>query len=303
MDIRKYSCEKCGGDHPTEAHVASKNFIREPSLEQTLERMREIEPSKRKIIVYVGVHPNEGTDVLVEKYASEWADKYGATIVCQPAEETPHAIWEKRKQEAVDGAVASLPPDVILDEEDYADKFSFDNKDTFVILFHGTPLRYFKDPNRPRGLGVETSRYSDHPEDFKDRRHPIAFSNPAIAEGLGEELSRSNTEDVKNVVEVEEHQDDPLWYPYSPNTLVVEYFYKGKPTQIDDPYIKKLVEFESDDNLGLLSKENWHRQMNIDPSYLNQDVLTDEDIQAFNSTVVKDFKKILQHISRRLPGG
>lgn len=276
-------------------------FIREATLGQTLERLTEVEPPKRKIILYVGVHPNEGTDVLTEKYAAEWADKYGATVVCQPTEETPHAIWAKRKQETVEGDISSLPADMILDEEDYADKFSFDNKDTFVILFHGTPLRLHKNPNRPRGLAVETSRYSDHPEDFKARRHPIVFSNPKIAQGLENVLSASINEGVQNEVEEEEHQDDPLWYPYSPNTLVVEYFYKGKPVQVDDPYIKKLIEFESDDNLGLLSKENWHRQMNIDPSYINQDVLTDEDIEIFNSILVKDFEKILQHISSRLP--
>lgn len=321
MDTQKFICEKCGGNHPTEAHahdserspedsrekVESAYFIRKDSLEQTLERLKEIEPSKRKIIIHVGVHPHEGTDMLIAKYASAWAEKYGATVVCQPAEETSHAVWAKRKTETNGDATLPLPPDTILDEEDYADKFSFDNKDTFIIQFHGTPLRAYREgkSNRTRGLDIETSRYADHPEDFQNRRHAILFRNPKITEGLEEVLTDSSDQEVENHVGEEKHQDDHRWYPNGPNILLIEYFYEGKPVQVEDPYFQALLKEETKaeeaGGVGPLSTENWHRQMNIGPSYLEQDVLSDKDIEIFHTVLVKDFEKILRHISSRLP--
>jgi|GEM_PF-5812873 len=288
--------------------IKSPYFIREATLAQTLEKLKGIEKSKRKIIVYVGVHPNEGTDILSEKYATEWAEKYGATIVCQPTEETPHAIWAKLKPASPEDLLPVLPADLILDEEDYADKFSFDNKDTFIVRFHGTPAKYRDPAKEQRGISVDTSRYLKHPEDFADQHHPIVFSKPEIIEGLEKELSAPK-EGILNEIREDKFQEDstrpgtnikhPLWRPISPNTVLVEYYYKGQPVKIDDPYIKKLLELE-EGGFNFLSKENWHRQGNIEPSYIDQDVLTEEDVRVFDEVVVKDFEKILEHLARQL---
>jgi hypothetical protein len=277
-------------------------FIQEATLEKTLEKLRRIEKSKRKIIIHVGVHLNEGTDVLVKKYATKWAEKYGATVVCQPTEETSQAIWARRKQETGGDATIPLPPDLILDEEEYANKFSFDNKDTLVVSFHGTPLRAYQEgaSGRLPGLEVEISRYVSHPEDFKNRRHPILFSKPEIVKGI----QIPSSSGVNNLVSEEKHQDDPLWYPNGPNTLLIEYFYEGKPIIVEDPYFRKLLIREKMGELTgramPLSDENWHRQMNIGPSYLGQDVLSEKDINLFHTTLVKDFEKVLQHLSNGL---
>jgi hypothetical protein len=53
--------------------------------------------------------------------------------------------------------------------------------------------------------------------------------------------------------------------------------------------------------LGLFSNQNWDRQMCIGPSYLNQDVLANEDVKVFNDVLVKDVEKVLQYVSCRLP--
>ncbi len=298
------------------AETLSPYFIKEATLEKTIERLKGIESAKRKIIIHVGVHPNEGTDMLVRQYASKWAEEYGATIVCQPTEETPHAIWERRKKETGGDASVRLPPDLILDEEEYADKFSFDNKDTLIISFHGTPLKGYREGASPRlpGLDIETSRYSSHPEDFNNRRHPIQFTKTEIVQGL-DTLMNSKNAKVENRVREEKHQkdpeglyaEDPLWYPSSPNILLIEYFYEGKPTIVEDPYFKAVIEEENNAekvegalDVRPLSLENWHRQMNIGPFYLGQDKLSDEDVARFNSVVVKDFEKVLHHLSRQL---
>lgn len=293
---------------PAIEKINSPYFIREATLAQTLEKLKGVEKSKRKIIVYAGVHPNEGTDTLSEKYATEWAEKYGATVVCQPTEETPHAIWAKLKPATLEDPLPVLPPDLILDQEEYADKFSFDNKDTFVLMFHGTPAQYRDPVEERRGIRVDTSRYAKHPEDFIGRRYPIVFSKPAIMEGFENELSASRGGILNEIIE-DKFQEDParpgtdtkhpLWDPISPNTAIIEYYYKGQPVRIDDPYIKKLLE-ETEKGFDFLSKENWHRQGNIEPSYIDQPVLTKEDIRVFDEVIVKDFEKILAHLARQL---
>lgn len=290
---------------PSQESIKPPSFIKEPTLERTLEQIRKVPKEKRRIIVYAGVHPNEGTDKLAQKYAQRWADKYDVLVVCQPTEETPHGIWEKRRSlVTTDGEIPRLPPDLILDEEDYEDQFSLGDE-TFFVSFHGTYDSEFRDKTRGFGLEFETSRYVNHPEDFVDRRseQALRFRRPDIVSGL-EGVITKDGEGYKNTVVVEKHQDDDRWYPEPPNTLLVEYYYRGKPFEVTDPYLQKLITIndEADKNdPGLLSQDNWHRQMNIGPEYLNQPTLTEEDIRLFDEHLIKDFERMLEYLRSRLP--
>src|SRR6185369_787363 len=245
-------------------------FIRESTLERTLDRLREVEPSKRKIIIYAGVHPNEGTDKLAEKYAAGWAEKYSATVVCQPSEDTPHAMWLRHGKEVGGDASVPLSADTLLDEIGYANKFALE-KNTFIIRFHGTPLSFARDRAKP-GLAVVTSRYASHPEDFQDRPHAAEFSNPRIAEGLEEVLASSDSANVENQVKEEEGQEDSRFIENTPNMLLVEYYYKDRPVSVEDSYLNELLqrEAESENTGGVfpLSGENWQRQMKMGLEYI-----------------------------------
>lgn len=272
-------------------------FIREATLGKTLERLKEIDKSKRRIIIYAGVHPNEGTDILSEKFASVWAEKYGATVVCQPTEETPHAIWAKHGRDTGGDASVPLPADTVLNEEDYAHKFSLEDDSTFVIRFHGTPLSFAQSRKNP-GLGIITSRYYKNPHEFKDRPRASLFNNLAITEGLKAVFVHSEDGVANYVVEEE---GEPEFNEVMPNMLLVEYFYKDKPVEVIDPYILELQKRETAEGVFPLSMENWQRQLKIGLEYIGQPAPSAEGVTDFDNFVVKDFEKILKHISDRLP--
>lgn len=276
-------------------------LIRESTLERTLERLREIEPSKRRIIIYAGVHPNEGTDKLAAKYATQWAEKYGATVVCQPSEDTPHALWARHGKEVGGDTSVPLPADMLLDEEGYANKFALGDRDTFIVRFHGTPLSFVRDRARP-GLTVTTSRYASHPEDFQDRPHAAEFGNPKITEGLEEILTSSL--DVENHVKEENGQEDPQFIENTPNMLLVEYYYEDQPVSVEDLYVRELLkkEAEAERTGGVfpLSQESWQRQMKMGLEYIEQPTPSEKGISDFDTTVVKDFERVLELISSRL---
>lgn len=276
--------------------LKSPYFVREATLEKTLERLKEIDKSKRKIIIYAGVHPNEGTDRLSEKFASAWAEKYGATVVCQPTEETPHAIWTKHGRDTGGDASVPLAADVLLNEEENAHKFSLEDDNTFIVRFHGTPLSFTRDRKKP-GLGIITSRYNKHPDEFIDRPRAALFGNPAITEGLEADFSHVESQAANYVAE---EQGDPQFNEVMPNMLLVEYFYKDKPVEVVDPYILELQKRETADGVFPLSSENWQRQLKIGLEYISQPTLSEEGVADFDDFVAADFEKILKYISDRL---
>ncbi len=55
--------------------------------------LREVPAKKRKVIVLVGRHPNEGTINIAQRHHSDW-EKHGAVVVRIPGRWTPHAIWQ-----------------------------------------------------------------------------------------------------------------------------------------------------------------------------------------------------------------
>ena len=274
-------------------------FVREATLEQTLNRVKEIDPSKRKILVYVGFHPNEGTDILTRKYADNWAEKFGATVVCHPTEETVKAIWEQRRPKNPDDTATQLPDDLIVNQDKYAKKFSLGNKDTVVIFLHGTPLGLYNEHKRKHGL--------------PERTRGLEVSTPAAFNLEQASLATEETDDIKNELK----REQPLKEKYAwPNGILVEYFYAGRPVQIDDPYIQRLLVMEREDyetawaaqdrgesewgrieGMKLFSKTSHPYQLNIGPGYLAQDTPTEEDVKIFDEMLVKNFEKILARLA------
>ena len=280
----------------------SRYFIQEPTLELTLQRLREVEESKRKIIIYVGVHPNEKTDELVKKYADKWAKDYDATIVCHPTEDTPHAIWKKHGLAYNNNPLIRLPENIFLDEPGTAKELELGSDDAFIIHFHGTPVRKKNERQEP-GLEFVTSRYAKHPEEFNDRPRAALYNYPNITNGLEDVITHSNNEHIGNYV----HEDREGNYEDTPNRLLVEYHYHGNDTLVTDPYfVQLLANMAEAEKVGsvfpLADKEGvWQRQLKMGPEYIDQPTLSEDAVKQFDKVFVLEFEKMLAHIFSRLP--
>jgi len=296
--------------HESKETMENTFFINEQTLKETLGKIDRVSKEKRKIIVYAGVHPHEGTAELTKKYADEWSKKYGVLVVCHPTGETPNAIWETHRVNSSKDVVPSLPKNIELSEDKYEDNFSL-GEETFFICFHGsngTTVYIAKDGSIVDGsdkllpkiklytakdgrkLQVFTSMYRDSPKAYASGNPPLRYGKPEIVEGLDKILP-----DVSR-----------LGYYLPGNVVLVEYFYEGTPVKIDDPYIEKLLElnkkrsqygvpliFEGDD-------ENWSRKRNIRPDFLVQPRLSEEDIKDFHDNFVQQFERLLEHIAQKI---
>lgn len=259
-------------------------YIQEPTLEATLAKISEIDKEKRKLIVYVGVHPHEGTAELTRKYADEWSKKYGVLVVCQPTEETPHAIWDKHKKNISTDEISPLPKDIHLDEYEYEDQFSL-GEETFFVSFHGTPLNKTEEG---RKLAVFTSMYKDAPDMYTRGTIPLRYSKPEIVEGLDGILP-----------DVEQSG-------YPGNVVTVEYYYKGVPVETGDPYIENILKLKKQRHsngvplLFEVDDPNWWKKTNIEPEYLVQPKLSPEDVTAFEETYIKQLETLLEYLSKKI---
>ena len=68
------------------------------SLEKLAERLRAIPEEKRKVLVLVGRHPNEGTINIARRHHGDW-EKHGAVVVQIPGKWTPHGFWNQAMKE------------------------------------------------------------------------------------------------------------------------------------------------------------------------------------------------------------
>ncbi len=63
------------------------------TLEGLEEKLRAVPEEKRKVIVLVGRHPNEGTINIANRHHESW-EKHGAVVVRIPGEWTQHFAWK-----------------------------------------------------------------------------------------------------------------------------------------------------------------------------------------------------------------
>jgi hypothetical protein len=278
-------------DSELENSAESPIFIQEPTLEKTLEKIKLVPKEKRKIIVYAGVHPNEGTAGLAEKYADEWSARFGVLVVCQPTEQTPNAIWEAHREKISDDYIPPLSKDVVLSETAYEDQFS-QGDETFFIRFHGTPLSKMGSL-KDRKLDILTSMYETAPNLFTNNQThssdiPLRHSKPEIVQGLDKIIP-----DVKK-------------YGCPANVIVAEYCYEGDPTESNDPYVNKLMDLQKDRYPSGVLKifeeddEDWFLKGNIEPDYLTMPKLNEADERAFEETFLPLFEKMLKHLANQL---
>ncbi|MFH1100189.1 MAG: hypothetical protein V1722_04885 [Candidatus Micrarchaeota archaeon] len=106
------------------------------------ELLRAVPEAKRKVIVFVGRHPNEGTINIALHHHESW-EKHSAVVVRIPARWTPHWLWktaEKRKlsKEVVKRLHATVPVDAQVTEFLASKGFNVP-----VVHFHGTPVTDF----------------------------------------------------------------------------------------------------------------------------------------------------------------
>ena len=107
------------------------------TLEQLEEKLKAVPEEKRKVIVLVGRHPNEGTHLIANRHHDKW-EKHGAVVVRIPAHWTPHGLWGKAiKENLAPRVVKKMHDDIPTDSElvDFLDRAGFKVP---VVSFHGT---------------------------------------------------------------------------------------------------------------------------------------------------------------------
>lgn len=108
------------------------------TLSKLERKLRAVPAEKRKVIVLVGRHPNEGTINIAQRHHERW-EKHGAVVVRIPAEWTPHGFWagvvkKKPPIDDVNAAIKKIP----IDSEVVRFLHSRGFRVPFVN-FHGTP--------------------------------------------------------------------------------------------------------------------------------------------------------------------
>ncbi len=66
----------------------------EEGLEHLVEKLRALPEDKRKVIVLVGRHRNEGTHLIARRHHKEW-EEHGAVVIQIPTKWTPHVFWNR----------------------------------------------------------------------------------------------------------------------------------------------------------------------------------------------------------------
>lgn len=262
-------------------------MISENTLEDTVKKIQEIPPEKRRIILYTGVHPNEGTTQIASQNEHQW-EQYGVLVVAHPSDSTPHAIWQRQKELCSDGVFRPLDHSIKLIETEYEDAFNVDGSTEFFIRFHGADLTPGKYSERGTleiyipGDGRKSKFFELH---FALRE----FQNVKISKFGSNTYSQPN------------------------NRLVVEYGYFGDEVVIDDPFLRLAIEKEKTPAQGSKLGQrlyltqafdpddpDWDKKHNIAPKYLEQRKLNEKDIEVFSTSHLPFFNYVLECVSKKI---
>lgn len=240
------------------------------------EKVRAVPLENRRIILYTGVHPHEGTSGLAAQHEKEWT-KHSVLIVAHPMDNTPHGIWAENKRRN-NGKFQPLDPNIKIDENEFEEQITGGDP-TVVVRFHGTPIRA-EDKTRKitrRKLEILPSMKTDQCLD------------PNLFATLNQYF----------------HNVEHLGYP--PNRICVEYWYKGDgeiPTT--DEYTMETLrnlKLKHDNNVPkifLPNDENWWNKANLYPDYLVQPKLSIEDVREFHEVHATTLGYLLEHIHTAL---
>lgn len=152
------------------------------TLEGLEQKLRALPEEKRKIIVLVGRHPNEGTVNIANRHHESW-EKHGAVVVRIPAEWTPHFAWQLGTEE--DWSARQIGRFERKNPSD-AKVARFLLRSGFkvpVVNFHGTP--FLSDRDKPRRMEFTKgifSRISNHPYFVYHKLDTFRPRNELVAE-------------------------------------------------------------------------------------------------------------------------
>ncbi len=156
-------------------------ILKPRNFEEMVNGLHELKPHKRRVIVLVGRHPNEGTINIAKRHHTEW-EKHGAVVVRIPAQWTPHGFWhaalrkgDKVTPEEVQRAVSTVPQDAIL-----ASHLCEAGFDVPFVDFHATTESAYNSPQLHFYVYKPTRlfRYSS----FKFRKRVQPHPNAVVAE-------------------------------------------------------------------------------------------------------------------------
>ncbi len=253
--------------------VSSQDMISKQTLDETIEAFQALPIEKRKIMLYVGVHPNECTHILSRPHEKEW-ERYGVAIVQHPRDSTPQAIWMKHKETCIDG-FKPLSKDIRVIEGEYHKHILGDDK-AWIVMFHGTDL------------------------EWKDKLE-IILPPVMIWRDLNE---------VYGMIKDQYCDVDSGWY-IQPGQILVEYYYRGLIPIIVDPILNEAIsrfkDFHDHSFLKNLrnvqptcysQSDNLEGKAAIGPDYLDQNIVSPEERTLFHNIFSGRLTSLFHTLSR-----
>ncbi len=214
---------------------------------------------KRRVIVLVGRHPNEGTINVAQRHHKDW-EKHGVVVVRIPAQWTPHGFWHAAAKkdlplEAVKAVYRRFPQDPVLINLLFKHGFRVP-----VVNFHGTPSSEYKEPFDPY-LEIKTTRLT------RIASHPlIEFVTPI----------------------------EFLTHKPARNELVAEFYFHGAVSR----HGKKATKFADytiaveEDRLGEAFPPD------MEGGYLTDGRITRSALDFFSRHYAGQFEEVLAHLAR-----
>ncbi|MDP3742078.1 MAG: hypothetical protein Q8R15_02065 [Candidatus Micrarchaeota archaeon] len=79
-------------------------ILRPKTKVQIVGQLNALRAEQRRVIVFVGRHPNEGTNKIANRHHRDW-EKHGAVTVRIPEHWTPHGFWKKIERKIAKGTL------------------------------------------------------------------------------------------------------------------------------------------------------------------------------------------------------
>ncbi len=114
-------------------------ILRPDSLEMLESQLKKIPENKRRLVIVVGRHPNEGTINIAKRYHAAW-EKYGAVVVRVPAHWTPHGFWRTARSQGLTDSQAHASYAKVPQDFHIVDFISKKGFEVPVVSFHATPI-------------------------------------------------------------------------------------------------------------------------------------------------------------------
>ncbi len=252
----------------------SDRFIAESNWQRTVERVHAIPTENRRIIITVGLHPNECTDILVTE-AMQVLAFANAIVVKMPPEKTPSGIWRAHQEVCMNG-FKPISSNVTLDEKSLEQELAGNSRPIFV-RFHGSHVKNGNNHNHlPYKLEILPS-----------------LNHAQGAHSLALQTIEADFENVE-------------YCGYPPDVICLEYWYLGNPAPAASPFVKNLIEMNSlrhENQVPQIYQEDdkrWFEKTNFAPEYLLHPVLNQRDVEKFRAECSSILVRLLQHLGKNV---